>query len=193
MPLLERIIVQATLPAEQRHPKCIWECLKFCKDGSQTATIVFVQAGAARHAKAITVLNLKGGVGKTHTTWLLASVAHEQKLPILTVDLDTQGNLTTSFATEGRVEHSVAALFDPACDVDPPTLVKKTSFNCIDLIPSSPTLTRFDESNQKVWEKTDSHLALVDPAKTLCNRYRFIVFDCPPRLSLVSFAALLRQ
>ena len=113
----------------------------------------------------LTILNLKGGVGKTHATWLLASVAHERSLPLLAIDLDTQGNLTTSFATEERSERGVAALFDPAADDDPATLTQKTPFACIDLIPSSPKLARFDLSDQKVWEKTDSHLALLDAAK----------------------------
>ena len=149
--------------------------------------------GAARHAKAITVLNLKGGVGKTHTTWLLASVAHEQKLPILTVDLDTQGNLTTSFATEGRVEHSVAALFDPACDVDPPTLVKKTSFNCIDLIPSSPTLTRFDESNQKVWERDRQPPSPRGPCKNLVQSVSVHRIRLPAKALLGQLCSPLRQ
>ncbi len=138
----------------------------------------------------LTILNLKGGVGKTHATWLLASVAHERSLPLLAIDLDTQGNLTTSFATEERSERGVAALFHPAADDDPATLTQKTPFACIDLIPSSPKLARFDLSDQKVWEKTDSHLALLDAAKSLRNRYKLIIFDLPPRLSLVSFAAL---
>ena len=43
----------------------------------------------------VTVLNLKGGVGKTHTVWLLASVSQERSLRILAVDLDTDGNLSS--------------------------------------------------------------------------------------------------
>jgi cellulose biosynthesis protein BcsQ len=42
----------------------------------------------------ITVLNLKGGVGKTHTVWILSSVCQERGLRILLIDTDTQANLT---------------------------------------------------------------------------------------------------
>jgi MinD-like ATPase involved in chromosome partitioning or flagellar assembly len=44
----------------------------------------------------ITVLNLKGGVGKTHTAWLLAAVCQERGKRILLIDTDTQGNLRGS-------------------------------------------------------------------------------------------------
>jgi len=49
----------------------------------------------------ITVLNLKGGVGKTHTTWLLASVSQERGKRVLLIDTDAQGNLSNSFVRDG--------------------------------------------------------------------------------------------
>jgi cellulose biosynthesis protein BcsQ len=39
-----------------------------------------------RSAAVITVLNLKGGVGKTKTTWILASVAQEHGQRILLIN-----------------------------------------------------------------------------------------------------------
>ena len=41
-----------------------------------------------------------------------------------------------------------------------------------------------------LWEKEDLHLSLVDAVNELRGQYDFLIFDCPPRLSLVSFAAL---
>ncbi|NLF73836.1 MAG: ParA family protein [Candidatus Anammoximicrobium sp.] len=52
---------------------------------------------AGNSARVITVLNLKGGVGKTHAVWLLASVSHERGKRLLAIDTDPQGNLTNSF------------------------------------------------------------------------------------------------
>ena len=83
-------------------------------------------------AHVLTVLNLKGGVGKTHTTWLLASVAQEQKVSIVTVDLDTQGNLTSSFATEGRIERAL-----PRCSIQLATLIRQPSSRKHRLIAST--------------------------------------------------------
>lgn len=147
-------------------------------------------ADHARTAQVLTVLNLKGGVGKTHTSWLLASVAQEREQRILLVDLDTQGNLSKSFLDNVSVRESVAMLFDPSAEPDVLSLVQRTSFSHIDIIPSTAGLAPFDESNQIEWEKTDGHLSLLDPIAKLRSHYDFIVFDCPPRLSLVSFAAL---
>jgi chromosome partitioning protein len=141
-------------------------------------------------APVISVLNLKGGVGKTHTSWLLASVAQERGDRILLIDLDTQANLTRSFLDTVAPEQSVAELFNPAAEVEAAGIVHHTNFSHIDLIPSVPQLSTFDESAQVRWEETDSHFALVDPLEQLRSQYDLIVVDCPPRLSLVSFAAL---
>lgn len=148
-----------------------------------------------RKAHVITILNLKGGVGKTHTTWLLAAVAQERRARMLVVDLDTQGNLSRSLLKKetGEPEMSnscVAALFDPASEVDPRSLVRKTAFGFIDLIPATPRLAPFDLSDQSAWQQSDLQFSLVDAISDLRADYDFIVFDCPPRLSLASFAAL---
>lgn len=143
-----------------------------------------------RVATILTVLNLKGGVGKTHTTWLIASVAEEHGLRVLLVDLDTQANLTRSFLDDVDPHRTAAEFFNPAAEHDIASLIHRTSFKHLDLIPSSATLAPFDLSDQQAWEQNDLHLALREPIERVCNQYDFIVLDCPPRLSLVSFAAL---
>ena len=57
-------------------------------------------ASPPSQATVLTVLNLKGGVGKTHTAWLLASVSHERGKRLLAVDTDPQGNLSNSLARD---------------------------------------------------------------------------------------------
>jgi chromosome partitioning protein len=150
-----------------------------------------VPSNPDRLAKAITVINLKGGVGKTHTAWLIAGVCQERGKRLLVVDTDTQGNITRSFLTPGQSPTpGVEALFDTSNDADPETLVRTTRFPNIDLLPSSPALARYDLSDQRAWDQSDLHFSLADGLRELRSRYDYIVFDCPPRLSLVSFAAL---
>lgn len=76
-------------------------------------------------ASVITVLNLKGGVGKTHTTWLLASVAEERGLRVLLIDTDPQGNLSNSFLREREGVAGVERLLDPSQDADGLSLVQR--------------------------------------------------------------------
>ena len=56
-------------------------------------------------ATAITVINLKGGVGKTHTVWLLAGVCQERGKKLLVIDTDTQGNITKSLLPPAWSSH----------------------------------------------------------------------------------------
>jgi chromosome partitioning protein len=151
---------------------------------------VGVTAGPQRRATILTVLNLKGGVGKTHTGWLLASVGQERGRRILLIDTDTQANLTSSFLPPDQTVPGVEQLFHSGEDADIGRIIRPTAFAGIDIIPSSPALARFDLSEQLAWERADLHLSLVDPLGQLRAEYDYIVIDCPPRLSLVSFAAL---
>lgn len=139
-----------------------------------------------RRAAVLTVLNLKGGVGKTHATWLLASVCHKRNLRVLLIDTDTQGNLTNSFVRAEEPQPGVEQLLDPSRDADVRHLIRRTKFPAIDIIPASGTVAAFDESNQQAWERADLQRS-VESVRPL---YDYIIFDCPPRLSLASFAAL---
>lgn len=143
-----------------------------------------------RRAQAITVINLKGGVGKTHTAWLLAGVCQERSRRALVIDTDTQGNITKSLIGSGSPLPGIETLFDPRTDADPATVIRKTRFSHIDLLPASPVLAAYDFSDQRQWEQSDLHLSLADALHDVRRDYDFFIFDCPPRLSLVSFAAL---
>jgi chromosome partitioning protein len=141
-------------------------------------------------ARVITVLNLKGGVGKTHTAWLLASACEDRSKRVLLIDTDTQGNLSGSFLHDADPVPGVEMLLHPGSDHDPLPLIRRSSFSHIDIIPSSPAVARFDLSDKDAWENVDLHRCFVDAIQVIASEYDYIVFDCPPRLSLVSFAAL---
>jgi chromosome partitioning protein len=148
-----------------------------------------VPAPLPRSAPVLTILNLKGGVGKTHTAWLLASVCQERGKRVLLVDLDAQANLTSSFI-EPDDRPGVEAIFDRAQELAANALVRRTEYAHIDLIPASPLLTRFDASDEASWKDSDLHGALAEAIGEVRSGYDLVILDCPPRLSLVSFAAL---
>ena len=144
-----------------------------------------------QHANVIAVLNLKGGVGKTHTAWLLAGVCSERRQRCLCIDLDTQGNLTRNLLANQSPIPGVEQVFHPGNDADLRSMIRKSPLKFVDLVPASTAIGPFDLANQREWEAADLQRSLVDALENLHDHYDYILFDCPPRLSLVSFAALM--
>ena len=121
----------------------------------------------------ITVINLKGGMGKIHACWLLAAVCEERNQRVLLVDTDMQANLMGSFVDEANRESGVEVLFDPAQDGDARSLVRKTVFEHIDIVPADTRLARFDLPDRHSWEKTELHLSRVEPIASLGSAYDY--------------------
>lgn len=150
---------------------------------------VLAMSHASRKPRTVTILNLKGGVGKTHTSWLLAAVAQECGQRVLLIDTDTQGNLGGSFLPPDK-RPGVESLFHPGADANINDLIRTTAYPFIDVIPGGVKLAPFDQSDPFIWEKSNLQFALSEAIPTLTTHYELICIDCPPRLSLVSFASL---
>lgn len=138
----------------------------------------------------ITSLNLKGGVGKTHLCWLLASVCQERGKRCLIVDLDQQANITQSLFPQHSQPNGIELVFDRNADVAPEQLIKHTAYPHIDLIPATGHFARYDLSQSEQWEGERLHTALADVLVEIVPAYDYVLLDCPPRISLASYAAL---
>lgn len=134
--------------------------------------VVDMDRPSDRHARTISVLNLKGGVGKTHTVWMLTSVCQERSLKTLAIDLDTQANLSGSYLPEPNGLPGVETLFNPAIEPDATAVVWRTRFEHVSIIPSRPELAQFDLTNRHEWERSDGHLSLVEPLRHLRSSSR---------------------
>ena len=141
--------------------------------------------------KIISIINQKGGVGKTTTVINLAAGLTKKGKKILVIDLDPQGNATTGLGLS-NIENSTNTIYgvlNGAKSIH--EVIKKTEFKNLDIITSN-----VDLSGLEVETAADSKRAfilkdqLVAYLKDFKGNYDYIFIDCPPSLSLLTVMAL---
>ncbi|MBA7559446.1 ParA family protein [Candidatus Atribacteria bacterium 1244-E10-H5-B2] len=136
-----------------------------------------------KRPKVIAVANQKGGVGKTNITFNLSGALAEKNKRILLIDLDQQGNLSSSFLENiYHLKFTVADLFLDN-DIDIAKVIQKTPFQNIDIIPSNIYLSKIDFH---LAGEPDAQYFLADKLKDLEEGYNYIIIDCPPGLGLAT-------
>ena len=141
--------------------------------------------------KIISVINQKGGVGKTTTVINLAAGLSIKGKKILVIDLDPQGNATTGLGlsnTESSEQTIYSVLNGNKKIME---VIQNTNFKNLNLITSN-----VDLSGLEVETAGDSRRAfkLKDELASILNdsgaSYDYILIDCPPSLSLLTIMAL---
>ena len=141
--------------------------------------------------KIISVINQKGGVGKTTTVINLAAGLSMKGKKILVIDLDPQGNATTGLGLSNNV-NSVKTIYSVLNgNKKISEVIQQTSISNLNLITSN-----VDLSGLEVETAGDSRRAfkLKDELSLILNDsrapYDYILIDCPPSLSLLTIMAL---
>jgi chromosome partitioning protein len=136
---------------------------------------------ARRKAKVYSVINHKGGVGKTTTTINLGKALALKNYRILMVDMDSQGNLSQSLGIDEPEVQVVHTLLKNI------PLVTHSIDERYDLAPSDLELAYADlELVQAVGGVNQLRNALAP----LLDRYDYILIDCPPALNIFTNSAL---
>jgi chromosome partitioning protein len=139
----------------------------------------------------ISIINQKGGVGKTTTVINLAAGLAQQGKKVLIIDLDPQGNATTGLGLS-NLENSSNTIYGILNGTKSITeVIKKTQLENLDIITAN-----VDLSGLEVETASDNERAFILKVKLAAylNDYRgyydYILIDCPPSLSLLTVMAL---
>tara|TARA_B100001123_G_C15207307_1_gene985787 strand:- start:223 stop:1026 length:804 start_codon:yes stop_codon:yes gene_type:complete len=139
----------------------------------------------------ISIINQKGGVGKTTTAINLAAGLALKNKKVLVIDLDPQGNATTGLGLSNSEssEETIYSVLNGKKKIF--EVIKKTKFHSLDLISSN-----VDLSGLEVETASDGRRAFILNEQIMAylndfrGKYEYILIDCPPSLSLLTVMAL---
>ncbi len=143
-------------------------------------------------AKVISLVNQKGGVGKTTTSINLSSALGHLGKKVLLIDLDPQSNSTTGLGiNKANIKLSIYDVITNRCEIS--DAIIKTKFKNLSVIPSMIFLSGVEIELMQTSMKEDNFI-LGDQLKNQINkikdRYDFIIIDCPPALGILTTNAL---
>lgn len=133
----------------------------------------------------ISIINQKGGVGKTTTAVNLAAYLADRGKKTLLIDEDAQGNSTSGLSKDVELKKN---LYDVLLDdADAEEAIVKTAVKKLSLLPSSIDLAGADIELSAMDGR--EHI-LKKKIEALKDAYDFILIDCPPSLGLMTLNAL---
>lgn len=136
--------------------------------------------------KVISILNQKGGVGKTTTTINLAAALGEKNYKVLIIDFDPQGNSTSGLGVEkSELSSSIYEVLLQNSDVIE-SVVETTAKN-VYLIPSTIQLAGAEIELVSLMAREHQLQGVVEKIK---KYFDYIFIDCPPSLGLLTINSL---
>ena len=152
------------------------------------------------HFQVITVVNFKGGSGKTTTAAHLGQYLALRGYRVLAIDLDPQASLSALHGVQPEFDVGDNQTLYGAIRYDEnrrplSEIIRKTYFETLDLVPANLELMEFEHETPKAlltnrqvesmfFTRMDAALASV------ADRYDVAVIDCPPQLGFLTMGAL---
>ena len=137
-------------------------------------------------ARVVTVINQKGGVGKTTSVINIAAQIALRGHRVLVIDADSQGNCATGLGVDkSRVRTTTRDLMlNPECAVDSR---HATAVDNVHIIVGDRTLVGLE---QEMLRQLGRERRLTEALAPLLPHYDLVIIDTPPSLGLVTINAL---
>ncbi len=142
--------------------------------------------------KVISLVNQKGGVGKTTTSINLSASLSVLGKKVLLIDLDPQGNATVGIGiAKGEVGNSIYDVLIDRCEIDEAIVASK--YKRLYVIPATIDLAGIDiefmkrQADGQTFFKGAQLKQKIDKIR---NEFDYIIIDCPPSLGLITTNAL---
>lgn len=148
----------------------------------------------------ISVMNFKGGSGKTTTAAHLAQFMAFRGYRVLAIDLDPQASLSTLFGHQpevdvGENETLYGAIRYDGSRREMAEIVRSTYIPNLHVVPGQLELMEFEHETPKALMGRGAHDSLFfarigEAIAQVSHAYDIVVIDCPPQLGFLTLSAL---
>ncbi len=178
-------------------PEDIQALREYLESGTKSPGTYLPGRREGDHLQVITVINFKGGSGKTTTSAHLAQKLALDGYRVLGIDLDPQASLSALHGFQPEFDLLDGGTLYDAIRYDDPVplsqVVQKTYFTNLDLVPGNLDLMEFEHDTPRALAQRDDNLFFTRVGSALAEietDYDVVVIDCPPQLGFLTMSAL---
>ena len=147
----------------------------------------------------VTVINFKGGSGKTTTAAHLAQKAALDGYRVLAIDLDPQASFSALHGFQPELDLADGGTLHDAIRYEDPlplsVVIRRSYFPNLDIVPGNLDLMEFEHETPKALADRSGAGRLFftrvgDCLAEVEANYDLVVIDCPPQLGFLTISAL---